>query len=66
MRLEKLVIVVLISLSLVALGFGVFSFYQTADASQWDNFVKIFGLLGLGFVVLVSLIVATIIGERNK
>ena len=62
--MKKLVIVILFSLLLAALGFSVFSFYQTADASQWDNFVKIFGPLGLSLVVLVSLIIVTIIGEK--
>lgn len=61
MRLKKLVIAILIGLLLTALGLSVFSLYQTADASQWDNFVKIFGSLGLGLVVLVVLIVATVI-----
>lgn len=59
--MKKLVIAILIGLLLVALGFSVFSLYQTADVSQWDNFVKIFGSLGLGFVVLVLFIVATVI-----
>jgi hypothetical protein len=61
MRLKKLVIGILVGLLLAALGLSVFSFYQMADASQWDNFVKIFGSLGFGIVVLVVLIMATVI-----
>ena len=60
--MKKLVIVILFSLLLAALGFSVFSIYQT---EYWADFVKIFGPLGLGLVVLVLLIVATIIGEIN-
>lgn len=65
MQLKKLVIAILIGLLLAAFGFSVFSFYQTANASQWDNFVKIFGPLGFGLVVLVLFIVVTIIRETN-
>lgn len=66
--MKKLVIAILIGLLLAALGFSVFSLYQTADASQWDAFVKIFGTLGLGIAILVMLIIATIIYDywRDK
>lgn len=68
MRLKKLVIAIFIGLLLVALGFSVFDLYQTADASKWADFVKIFGTFAIGLVVLVMLIVATIIYDywRDK
>lgn len=68
MRLKKLVIAILIGLLLVALGFSVFDLYQTADASQWADFVKIFGTFAIGLIILVMLIVATIIYDywRDK
>lgn len=47
-----------IMLLLAALGFSVFSIYQT---EYWAGFVKIFGSLGLCLVVLALLIVATVI-----
>ena len=61
MRLKKLVIAILIGLLLAALGLSVFDLYQTADVSQWADFVKIFGTFDIGLIVLVMLIVATII-----
>lgn len=61
MRLKKLVIAILIGLLLAVLGFSVFGLYQTADVSQWADFVRLFGTLAIGFIILVMLIVATII-----
>ena len=43
--MKKIVISLVLGFLLVIIGFGIFSIYQTSDANQWRDFLKIFGLL---------------------
>ena len=59
--MKKIVISLVLGFLLVIIGFGIFSIYQTGDANQWHDFLKMFSLLLLapfgGCVVLLVAII---------
>lgn len=65
--MKKILIGFALGLLLVAIGFGIFSIYQTSDANQWYDFLKTFSLLLLApFGGCVVLLVAIINAYRKE
>lgn len=64
--MKKILIGFALGLLLVAIGFGIFSIYQTSDANQWHDFLKTFGLLLLAPFGACAVLFVEIINVYRK